>query len=270
MSSTDRENYIQIIESQPSIHDRYTEICRIDPIAGDGKFSLVFKAFDGNSKRRVALKFYNPCEIGNEYRRNCFERESIILESLIGRRDILQLVQPKTELNLQFTEPNTALCVSFSLSFFITELADSNVLQYIYSDEVKPLLSLQFFRAMCRAVQRIHILQICHRDIKPENFFRIGRGKIHLGDFGTAKCLDSSMPPLLQEYSGWRGDRRYTAPEQCALLEEKSGLFYIGDIYSLGAILFEMFTRQSLFTLIFDIRFHHSMVESNIKNQCKK
>lgn len=261
MSEADRENYIRIIEHQPSIDDMYTDIRRIDPRAGDGNFSLVFHALDANTNHRVALKFYNPCRTGDEYRERCFDRESAILQRLIGKRDILQLVQPKTEFTLQLTDNSTGLSVPVRLSFFVTELADSNMLQYIYSDGVTALRSLRFFRAMCRAVQRLHNHKICHRDIKPENFFRIGKQKVHLGDFGTARVLDGSMPALLAEYHGWRGDKRYTAPEQCGLFEERPHLFYVGDMYSLGAILFEMFTRQSLFTLIFDSRFHHDLVE---------
>ena len=41
-------NILTLIESQEIINDRYTEIERIDEFAGDGCFSLVFKAYDAN------------------------------------------------------------------------------------------------------------------------------------------------------------------------------------------------------------------------------
>ncbi len=145
--------------------------------------------------------------------------------------------------------------------FFATELASSDMLKYIYSDEVTPAKNLKYFRTMVRGVQRMHNKQICHRDIKPENFFRIVKKAIHLGDFGTARMLDGSMPALLDDYSFWRGDKRYTAPEQCVSIDDNPTMFYIGDMFSLGAILFEMFTRQLLFPSIFNNAFHQSLSE---------
>jgi len=202
----DRENYIKIIKAQNSINGRFTNIRRIDPKAGNGAFSLVFKAFDEGTKQEVALKFYDPCKRGVSYRERCFEREAIILDRLNGKKDILQMIHPLT----------------------------------------------QFPREVIDASTGIHTI---------ENFFRISKKVIHLGDFGTARILDGSMAALYDDYSGWRGDRRYTAPEQCVSVVDDPPLFYIGDMYSLGAMLFEMFTRQLLFPFIFDDMFHQSLAE---------
>lgn len=261
MVDTDRENWIQVIEAQPAIDGRFTNIHRIDARAGDGNFSLVFKAFDEETRQEAALKFYNPLCVGDGYRGRCFERESRILERLRGQPDIIQLVHPRSELVLPFTDTGTGLSVPVRLSFLAMELAYSNVMHYIYSEKVTSLRTLLYFRAMCRAVQRLHANKICHRDIKPENFLMVGKDVVHLGDFGTARVLDGSMPPLLDEYYGWRGDRRYTAPEQCVAMDEKPDLFFVGDMYSLGAILFEMFTKQPLFPFVFDTSFHHALAQ---------
>jgi len=257
----DRENYIKIIEAQGTINSRFTKIRRIDPRGGSGNFSLVFRASDGETKQEVALKFYDPCKRGINYRERCFEREAKILSSLNGQRDILQIILPLTQFSRKVIDAGTGISTIEKWAFFATELANSNMLQYIYSEEATPARNLEYFRAMVRGVQRIHNRQICHRDIKPENFFRMGREVIHLGDFGTARILDGSMEALYDDYSFPRGDKRYTAPEQCISIVDKPGLFYIGDIYSLGAILFEMFTRQMLFPLIFDDAFHQSLAE---------
>jgi len=257
----DRENYIKIIEAQNSINGRFTNIRRIDPKAGNGAFSLVFKAFDEGTKQEVALKFYDPCKRGVSYRERCFEREAIILDRLNGKKDILQMIHPLTQFPREVIDASTGIHTIEKLAFFATELANSNMLQYIYSEEATPARNLEYFRAMVRGVQRIHNRKICHRDIKPENFFRISKKVIHLGDFGTARILDGSMAALYDDYSGWRGDRRYTAPEQCVSVVDDPPLFYIGDMYSLGAMLFEMFTRQLLFPFIFDDMFHQSLAE---------
>lgn len=256
-----RENYIKIIEARDSINGRFTKIRKIDPKAGSGTFSLVFRAFDGDTKQDVALKFYDPCKRGVNYRERCFERESVILSSLKGQKDILQIILPLTQFSRKVIDADTRISTIEKWGFFATELANSNMLQYINSEEATTARNLKYFRAMVRGVQRIHNRQICHRDIKPENFFRIGKEVIHLGDFGAARLLDGSMDALQDDYSHWRGDKRYTAPEQCVSIVEKPALFYIGDMYSLGAILFEMFTRQLLFPFIFNETFHQSLAE---------
>lgn len=255
-SDTHRESYIRIIEAQPSINGRFTNVRKIDETAGCGNFSLVFNAFDEKTRREVALKFYNPLRRGDTYRENCFYRESEILERLQGQKDILQIVCPKEEFIRMTTDSNTGISTQDILLFFVTELAHTNILNYIYTDEVAPLQKLFCFRAMCRAVQRIHSKYICHRDIKPENYFIMKSKEICLGDFGTARVLDGSIPPLKQDYYGWRGDKRYTAPEQCVDMPNNTPLFYLGDMYSLGAILFEMFTKQPLFIFVFSDSFH--------------
>lgn len=256
-----RDNYLQIIEAQESINGRFTRIRRIDPKGGSGNFSLVFRAFDEDTKREVALKFYDPSKRGVSYRERCFEREALILDHLKGQKDILQITHPLTQFSRQVIDAGTRLSTLDNLAFFATELASSNMMEYIHSGEVTPVRNLEYFRAMVRGVQRIHGRQICHRDIKPENFFMVDKKTINLGDFGTARILDGSMPALYDDYSYWRGDKRYTSPEQCVSIGDNPDMFYAGDIYSLGAILFEMFTRQILFPFIFDDAFHQSLAE---------
>lgn len=259
MTNPEREQYLRIIEAQPSILDRFKDIQRLGQNGGEGNFSLVFKSHDEESGKEVALKFYNPLKIGDTYRERSFVREAEVLSRLVGQRDILQIVSDKAELVINLRDTRTNLLIPVRLPFFATELARANVLRYIYSDEPNPLKSLNIFRAMCRAVQRIHSLGICHRDLKPENFFRVRGELTKLGDFGTSRVLDGSMPPLLSNYAGWAGDKRYTAPEQCIDIPEKPSLFYLGDMYSLGAILFELFTKQLLFTIIYDEGFHQRL-----------
>jgi len=69
-----REPWIRIIESQESIDERFYEINRIDGLAGDGSFSLVFTAMDRirRKPKRVCLKFLDP--LVDEYRSTCFHR----------------------------------------------------------------------------------------------------------------------------------------------------------------------------------------------------
>jgi serine/threonine protein kinase len=107
---------------------------------------------------------------------------------------------------------------------------------------------LRAFRAMCRCVQRLHNLRAAHRDLKPGNFLVGGGGVIKLGDFGTTKLLVHGEPDLVPAYTAPVGDLRYSAPEMLGGVAFDRDAAQRADIYSLGAILFEMLTGHRLFT----------------------
>lgn len=247
-----RENIIKLIESQTSICDRYVNLVRIDPNGGDGCFSLVFKAQDSTSKKQrpVVLKFFDPMRSTDSYRSNCFHRESEILRDFQGQRNILPLVQEKSTVTLNLE--SNGIPFSLPLMFYSSLLADFNVTHYIYGDNWNFLTNLLYFREMCKAVQRIHSRELCHRDLKPGNFLIYKKmGYVCLSDFGTARYFGSKSNPLLDHYMVPVGDTRYTSPELLCGLYFSSRHNYCADIYSLGAILFELFAKQVLGSIIF-------------------
>jgi serine/threonine protein kinase len=100
------------------------------------------------------------------------------------------------------------------------------------------------FREMCKSVQRVHAQDVVHRDLKPSNFLIMANGQVKLADFGTGKSLKDAP---LATYGGPVGDTGYSAPELFAGLHDIDPRFAIwGDVYSLGAILFELFAGEPL------------------------
>lgn len=251
----DREQLVRTIESQKEINGRYTQIKRLGNNAGSGHFSLVFCALDSESNDRVCLKVYNVFRM-DDYRLGCFTRESRILDQLRGQPDILPIVETENTFTLEGQLP-------FPLRYISTALARTDAGEYIYHRQRKQSRDLDLFGAMCRGVQRIHAGRICHRDLKPANFFIGPRDLVWLGDFGTARKLDGSEPPLRQDYGQllFRGDLGYTAPELLCGLEQEQ-LFFLGDFFSLGAILFEMFTLTPLYSYVYDRTFISDLTES--------
>jgi serine/threonine protein kinase len=241
-----REAWIRIIESQESLGNRFYEIKRIDPMAGDGSFSLVFTALDKTRKKpkRVCLKFLDPL-VGDEYRRHCFHRVADILKDLAGQRNILSLVLEKSRFDLVLSG------VTFPLFYYGSHLGHFSVKRYIYSDQNDLLTNIIFFREMCKAIQRIHKMGICHRDLKPDNFLVFGKRYICLSDFGTARYFGQKGSPILESYHAPVGDMRYTAPELLCGLHFSDYYNYCADIYSLGTILYELFTRSELSSSIY-------------------
>ena len=257
-NNSDSELYINLIESQPCINDRYVDIKRMGQNGGEGYFSLVFTAKDLSSrkKERVVLKFFNPLRT-NSYRIECFSRESKMLKELKGQKNIMPLIQEETPITIHIE--NLGIKFPIPLKFYSSFLANFSISQYIYEETTKHpdlLTNILYFREMCKAVQRIHKRQICHRDLKPSNFFvyklrHSDRKYVCLGDFGTARYFYENAPTLKTNYATSPGDTRYFAPEFLCGLHISTDHNYYADIYSLGAILFELYTKNILGSVIF-------------------
>lgn len=218
----------------------------------------MFTATDATDGSTVALKVYNPERSGDTYRVESFRRESVLLSQLSGQKDIVQIVSPGSQFTLSFPTPQ-GFVFSQQLEYYALELAEGDALGAITNSSWTSAQSLRAFAAMCRAVQRVHSNNIAHRDLKPENFFLMSDGAVRLGDFGAAAPVRgaASSSRLLTSYALWQlGDPRYAAPEVIASLhDDAAAISLLSDIYSLGAILFELFTGQVLGLQVFDAGF---------------
>jgi serine/threonine protein kinase len=168
-----------------------------------------------------------------------------------GKPDILQCLAPRDEFTVPFTHMGMTLHIPFA--YYAVELASHDVNSVILADRWTPTQKLEAFRVMCRAVQRIHTRRVAHRDLKPSNFLVMPDGTLRISDFGTARDLSDPTSGLLPAYQAPPGDFGYAAPEIMASLHDVDPAFaFGGDVYSLGAILFELFARTPLVLRLFD------------------
>lgn len=108
-----------------------------------------------------------------------------------------------------------------------------------------PAKALDVARQLCAALAAAHDAGILHRDLKPTNVMIDGRGKVRITDFGLAGLAEQFQAGDIRA-----GTPAYMAPEQLAGRE----VSVRSDLYSLGLVLYEVFTGEHAFQLRNDSR----------------
>jgi serine/threonine-protein kinase len=98
--------------------------------------------------------------------------------------------------------------------------------------------AIQISRQLCAGLAAAHEQGILHRDLKPANVMIDGRGRARITDFGLA-----TLAGAMRADEVGAGTPLYMSPEQRAGKE----LTVRSDLYSLGLVLYELFTGQAAF-----------------------
>jgi serine/threonine protein kinase len=116
---------------------------------------------------------------------------------------------------------------------------------------------------VARAVNYAHQHAVLHRDLKPSNILLDHQGEPHLTDFGVAKVLGQSGYSLTMT-GAIIGTPSYMAPEQATGQSKRATT--AADIYSLGAILYEMLTGQPPFRADTPVETLKQVIEQEAKH----
>jgi eukaryotic-like serine/threonine-protein kinase len=129
--------------------------------------------------------------------------------------------------------------------YVVTELLEGESLRERLAGGALPFRkAVEYGIQIAEALGAAHEKGIVHRDVKPENAFVTREGRVKLLDFGLAKLRESEPAAGPEDEttedrtSGVRGTAGYMSPEQVT----GSPIDPRTDIFSLGAVLFEMFT----------------------------
>jgi serine/threonine protein kinase len=197
--------------------DRY----RIVSMLGRGGMGEVYRADDLRLGQTVALKFL-PRDLAKDPKR-------------------LEYFHQEVKLARQISHPN--ICRVYDIG----EVNGQQFLsmEYIDGEDLKTLLhrigrlpkdkGVQIARQLCSGLAAAHAKGVLHRDLKPANIMIDGQGQVRITDFGLATVSADG-----ENVIGMSGTPAYMAPEQ--LLRGQTSPRT--DIYSLGLILFEVFTGK--------------------------
>ena len=194
---------------------------------GQGAMGTVYRARDPMIERVVAIKTVSIAQL---------QREGADAESRFLReaRSAGRLSHPNIVTIYDVSEAD-------GLAYIAMEYLSGRTLRDIMNQGPLPLdLTLDTVTQMAEALAFAHEHGVIHRDIKPANVVVTQpRGRVKLTDFGIAHLINSNQTQTGQML----GSPRYMSPEQ-AMGRAVDGR---SDIFSLGAVLYEMLTGRYAF-----------------------
>lgn len=204
---------------------------------GRGGMGVVYRAFQIGLNRLVALKMLSAPG-------GSFDTEALLR------------FRKEAECLASLTHPNVVHVFDVgeheSTPYFAMEFVDGGDLERVIGGKpMAPAEAARFAVKLAGAVEAAHKAELIHRDLKPANILLTRDGEPKIADFGLAKKfgqarrLDASRS--LTQAGDVIGTPNYMAPEQARTgPPEKLGPAV--DIYSLGAILYEMLTGRPPFS----------------------
>ncbi len=207
-----------------SVTGRYS----LEREVGRGGMATVYLARDLRHGRSVALKVLHPH-----------------LAASLGPERFLREIQIAARLQHPHIVPLYDSGQAEDVLFYVMPFIEGESLrQRLQREGALPLVdAVRIARAVAAALDYAHRQQVVHRDIKPENVM-LQDGEAMVTDFGIAKAVNAAVSDSLTQTGVSIGTPAYMSPEQAAGETDIDGR---SDIYSLGAMLYELITGSAPF-----------------------
>ncbi len=195
----------------------------IREILGEGGMARVYKAFDNQENRMVAIKILKEEFLSNDEFLRRFKNESKAI-AMLSHQNIVNVHD-----------------VSFGdlIQYIVMEYIEGITLKEYIENEgsLRWKDAVHFAIQILKALQHAHDKGIVHRDVKPQNIMVLADGTIKVTDFGIARFSRSDQRTITDKAIG---SVHYISPEQARgeKTDEKT------DIYSVGVMLYEMLTGK--------------------------
>src|SRR6266536_417790 len=213
--------------------------CTLEHVIGHGGMGAVYLAQQSRPVRTVAVKVLIPSN------RTEVEQKEVFLERFRREADTIAKLEHKNILPIY--EYDEAVVEQERLAYLVMPFIRGGTLRERIDEmnrsgsHIELKLVASYISQVADALDYAHSLGVVHRDIKPGNLLFHQDGRLMLGDFGIVRL---KAMPSLTSVGSFLGTAEYASPEQISTNE----IDFRSDIYSLGAILFELLTGSAPYT----------------------
>ena len=193
--------------------------------AGHGSMGSVYKARDRETGEIVALKLLKPEIASDQAMMDRFKNE-LLFARKITHKNVCRV-----------HEFNRIGGVAYTSMEFVEGENLRSVMNRFGGLPARKATDLAM--QICSGLKEAHAQGIVHRDLKPENIMIDAQGNVKIMDFGIARSMEVATGLT----GSMVGTPAYMAPEQVG----GKPVDYRTDVYSLGLILYEMFTGTPAF-----------------------
>ncbi|HEY7029138.1 MAG TPA: serine/threonine-protein kinase [Gemmatimonadales bacterium] len=209
---------------QAALADRY----HLEREVGQGGMATVYLAEDLKHHRKVALKVLRP-----------------ELAAALGSERFVREVEIAAHLQHPHILPLFDSGEADGFLYYVMPFVDGESLrERLKRERAIPIVEgVRILREVVDALAYAHQHGVVHRDIKPDNVMLSGRHAV-VTDFGVAKAVSAAGEDKLTTVGVALGTPTYMAPEQAM---GETSLDQRADIYSVGALAYELFTGSPPF-----------------------
>ncbi len=189
-----------------------------------GGIARVYLGVQEKLNRKVAVKVLKPFYLKDKVTAERFKREAKTA-AILTHSNIVQIYDTG--------ETN-------EYHYIVMEYLEESLrerMKLAPDGKMNPEVALNIIEELIKALDYAHFRGVYHRDIKPENIMFRHDSTPVLVDFGIARVYDASLQMTGSDVI--IGTVYYMSPEQCNAEKDVDGR---SDIYSLGVVLYEMFT----------------------------
>src|SRR5215475_1563841 len=196
---------------------------QIVDLIGLGGMGAVYKAFDRQLTRLVALKTILPEMAGTPTALKRFKQEVLLAQSIV-HKNVVRIFDIGEDGGTKFITMD-----------FIEGVDLKNLIKE--KGKLPPAEAAGILRQVCQGLEAAHAAGVVHRDLKPQNIMIEKDGHIVVMDFGIARSGETRGAT---QTGAFLGTPEYMSPEQA----KTENVDARSDIFSIGLIFYELLTGK--------------------------